>query len=287
MRQSKGWAKSIARLGGAFFTAATMYCLGQSPQLTLVSVPATPTWQAGQQDLKFQVMLQNNGTSFRPIAGSLFVNVSGGSETNLPKVWDVRTVGMTGGWLTGSTISTSWEQQPLWNASPDVNNADPVLRSVAFSNSSDLLVIFLKNSPWLANVTIGTGPAKVLAEITVRRTGDLNAAGSWNLNLWTGTSQSFFDTPATLGLGRVNMPRFSVPLNALAISNLTNSPPSLGGATNATVNELAAYTQAMVPQDTDLPAQTLTVSLVSGPSGLVVTNGVVAWTPTEAQGPST
>jgi hypothetical protein len=65
-----------------------------------------------------------------------------------------------------------------------------------------------------------------------------------------------------------------------------NVPPTLAGATNATINELVAYTQNLVPQDTDLPAQSLTVALVSGPIGLVVTNGVLAWTPTEAQGPS-
>lgn len=66
-----------------------------------------------------------------------------------------------------------------------------------------------------------------------------------------------------------------------------NSLLMLPGPTNATINELVGYTQALTPQDADLPAQTLTVSLVSGPTGLVVTNGVLAWTPMEMQGPST
>jgi hypothetical protein len=40
--------------------------------------------------------------------------------------------------------------------------------------------------------------------------------------------------------------------------------------------------------DSDLPAQKLIYRLINGPTGLVVTtNGVVSWTPTEAQGPST
>lgn len=40
--------------------------------------------------------------------------------------------------------------------------------------------------------------------------------------------------------------------------------------------------------DSDLPAQPLTYRLLNGPTGLVVTtNGLVSWTPTEAQGPST
>jgi len=66
-----------------------------------------------------------------------------------------------------------------------------------------------------------------------------------------------------------------------------NALPSLAGATNATINELVGYTQPLVPQDVDIPVQSLTVTLVSGPTGLVVTNGVLAWTPTEVQGPST
>jgi hypothetical protein len=66
-----------------------------------------------------------------------------------------------------------------------------------------------------------------------------------------------------------------------------NALPTLAGATNATINELAGYTQDLAPQDSDVPEQPLAVTLLSGPTGLVVTNGVLAWTPTEAQGPST
>jgi formylglycine-generating enzyme required for sulfatase activity len=72
-----------------------------------------------------------------------------------------------------------------------------------------------------------------------------------------------------------------------AAPSVTNLPPRLAGATNATIKELEGHVQDLVPQDDDVPAQSLTVALVSGPMGLVVTNGVLAWTPTEAQGPST
>lgn len=66
-----------------------------------------------------------------------------------------------------------------------------------------------------------------------------------------------------------------------------NTLPMLAGATNATIDELAGHTQNLMPQDADLPAQVLTVGLVEGPAGLAVTNGVLAWTPSEVQGPST
>ena len=43
-----------------------------------------------------------------------------------------------------------------------------------------------------------------------------------------------------------------------------------------------------VVRDADLPAQKLTFALVSGPAGLTVSSGgLLEWTPTEAQGPST
>jgi hypothetical protein len=66
-----------------------------------------------------------------------------------------------------------------------------------------------------------------------------------------------------------------------------NNIPTLAGATNASVSELVGYVQDLIPRDTDLPLQPLTVTLLSGPAGLVVTNSVLAWTPTAAQGPST
>ncbi len=66
-----------------------------------------------------------------------------------------------------------------------------------------------------------------------------------------------------------------------------NTLPILAGATNAILDEMVGYLQDLRPIDPDVPAQPLTVSLVSGPTGLVVTNGVLAWMPTEAQGPST
>jgi Ca2+/H+ antiporter len=79
----------------------------------------------------------------------------------------------------------------------------------------------------------------------------------------------------------------SVTNSLIVVVGEVNVLPTLAGATNATIDELVGYTQDLVPQDSDIPVQPLTVTLLSGPTGLVVTNGVMAWTPTEAQGPST
>src|SRR5206468_2896944 len=62
---------------------------------------------------------------------------------------------------------------------------------------------------------------------------------------------------------------------------LANVPAS------ATIPELAAYAFTATATDSDLPAQTLTFSLVGAPSGATIdgTTGAFCWTPTEAQGP--
>lgn len=74
---------------------------------------------------------------------------------------------------------------------------------------------------------------------------------------------------------------------AVTVNEVPSAPvlPELGPFALA---EMAAWTQALGGNDADLPAQALTYSLVSGPAGLVLgADGVLAWTPTEAQGPGT
>jgi hypothetical protein len=68
-----------------------------------------------------------------------------------------------------------------------------------------------------------------------------------------------------------------------------NSAPTLTVPDDQTINELNELVVTNTATDLDLPAQTLTFALVSGPSGVAVdpTTGVLTWTPTEAQGPST
>jgi hypothetical protein len=72
--------------------------------------------------------------------------------------------------------------------------------------------------------------------------------------------------------------------------NEVNSPPALAGVpAAATIPELVSYTFTATATDPDLPAQTLTFSLVGAPAGAAIgpSTGVFTWTPTEAQGPGT
>jgi len=69
-----------------------------------------------------------------------------------------------------------------------------------------------------------------------------------------------------------------------------NSPPVLDPIGDRAIPEVASFTLALHATDPDIPAQVLTYQLAAGaPSGCTInpTNGVLSWTPTEAQGPST
>jgi len=66
--------------------------------------------------------------------------------------------------------------------------------------------------------------------------------------------------------------------------NEVNTPPTLILPSNTNIVEQAAWSAVATATDSDIPANPLTFALVSGPAGLTVTtNGVINWTPTQAQ----
>jgi hypothetical protein len=68
--------------------------------------------------------------------------------------------------------------------------------------------------------------------------------------------------------------------------NEVNLAPTLPAQGNRTINELTSLSVTNTATDSDLPANTFTYLLVSSPTGASIsTNGVITWTPTEAQGP--
>jgi|GEM_PF-68250 len=74
----------------------------------------------------------------------------------------------------------------------------------------------------------------------------------------------------------------TVTINVLELNEL----PVLTVPANATVDELTQFTLQPTTTDSDLPAQSLTYSLLNAPAGMGIdpATGLVTWTPTEAQG---
>jgi uncharacterized membrane protein YecN with MAPEG domain len=71
--------------------------------------------------------------------------------------------------------------------------------------------------------------------------------------------------------------------------NEVNHAPLLTVPANRSMDELTPLNVSASATDSDLPANPLTFTLVSPPAGMTINpnTGVIAWTPTEAQGPST
>jgi hypothetical protein len=83
-------------------------------------------------------------------------------------------------------------------------------------------------------------------------------------------------------------PSISVTNSFQVIVTEVNSAPLLTVPSTQTIAEQTALNVNATATDSDLPANTLSFALVSGPTGLTVSAaGIIAWTPTEAQGPST
>jgi len=67
-----------------------------------------------------------------------------------------------------------------------------------------------------------------------------------------------------------------------------NTPPVLTLPPDATIDEKVPYNANATATDADVPVNSLSFALISGPSGLSISSGgVITWTPTEADGPST
>jgi hypothetical protein len=67
-----------------------------------------------------------------------------------------------------------------------------------------------------------------------------------------------------------------------------NVAPTFITAFSRSIFENAKFSSQLIARDSDLPAQSLSYALVSGPRGLTVSeSGLMEWTPGEDQGPST
>jgi hypothetical protein len=67
-----------------------------------------------------------------------------------------------------------------------------------------------------------------------------------------------------------------------------NVAPVLPGQTNHTIATLTTLTVTNTATDSDIPNNALAYVLVAAPMGMnISSNGVISWTPAQAQGPST
>ncbi len=116
---------------------------------------------------------------------------------------------------------------------------------------------------------------------------------------WTGNSGGFISTivdlPLSAGGQIVQLKWRCATDNSTASAGwridsiaFTNSAPILGAQTNRSINEGVTLTVTNSATDWESPPQSLTYQFATAPGGASIsTNGVITWTTTEADGPST
>ncbi len=84
------------------------------------------------------------------------------------------------------------------------------------------------------------------------------------------------------------VPALSATNTFQVVVNEVNATPTLPSIAQQTINEMTTLTLTNTATDSDIPTNLLTYTLVGAPSGMVIDpHGILTWTPTEAQGPST
>jgi hypothetical protein len=133
-------------------------------------------------------------------------------------------------------------------------------------------------------------PANTLNFTLVSAPAGVNLDPSSGVLTWTPTeAQGPSTNLITVRVTDNGAPQSSDTRSFTVVVTEVNSAPVLAVPTDQTVTELNTLTVTNSASDVDLPANSLTFSLVSAPAGvnLNANSGVLTWTPTGAQGPST
>ncbi len=162
-------------------------------------------------------------------------------------------------------------------------NAAPTLPAQANRTVAEFTTLVVTNTATDADI-----PANTLtyALVAAPPGATLSPGGviTWSPTETQGPSTNLFTTVVTDN----GTPPLSATNGFTVTVTEVNRAPALAAQTNRTILELTALLVTNTATDADLPANVLTYSLVTPPAGAVIdTNGVIAWTPTEAQAPST
>jgi hypothetical protein len=114
---------------------------------------------------------------------------------------------------------------------------------------------------------------------------DANGVITWTPSVSQVPSTNLITTEVTDN----GLPPLSATNSFTVTVNAIHNGPALPAQTNRTVNEFSTLTVTNTAIDSDVPPLRLTYTLQPGsPSNAAIsTNGVITWTPTEGQGPST
>jgi hypothetical protein len=230
--------------------------------------------------------IQFTGTA--PLTGTLAVNLNGAFRPRAGDAFTVVTYPARAGAFTGFDLppAAAWQSDDtVYRASGvtlTVLNARPVLGAVEdwrLDEETPLIVALSVDHPDPGQtVTYGLTEAPPGLQID-------SVAGvvSWTPGEAQGPSTNAITVRATDN----GTPPLSDTRTFTVIVREVNLPPRWTGPVSRTNNELTLLEIPDLATDPDLPANTLSYALLSGPAGAAVDphSGRLWWTPTEAQGP--
>ena len=233
------------------------------------------------------------GNSSNPLAGrTVWSGNSGGYITtavNLPVFSSVQTVQLR--WRCGtdnSVADSGWRIDTLSFVSTTCTccsspNTTPNLPAQTNRTISESTMLTVTNTgtdsdfpPNTLTYTFMGSPAG--AAISA------NGIITWTPSEAQGPSTNVFTTLVTDN----GFPRLSATNSFTVVVSEVNQPPVLPNQSDRTVSELTLLTVVNAATDPDLPANTLSYSLLNPPAGAAInSSGVITWTPSEAQAPGT
>src|SRR5439155_1508100 len=164
-------------------------------------------------------------------------------------------------------------------------NSAPVLTVLTNQTVDELSTLILTNKVIDPDIPVNT----LTFSLVSAPPGMTLDAGTGVLT-WTPTeAQGPSTNLITIKVSDDGSPPLSAVKNVTIIVDEVNSAPTLNGQANQTINELTTLVLTNTATDVDLPSDKLTLRLLSAPAGMTLDSntGVLTWTPTEAQGPST
>src|SRR6266852_4574374 len=211
------------------------------------------------------------------ISGDLITNLVTGDNVLAAEVHQVST--------TSSDIVFG---SALFSTSPSsttASNSPPTLSVPPAQTINELATLTVTNTATDPDIPTNTLTFSLVAAPT-----GVNLNPATGVLTWTPTeAQGPSTNVITVRVTDNGSPPLSDTKSFTVIVNEVNSAPTLTVPPTQTINELTTLIVTNTATDADIPANTLTFSLVASPSGMTLDSatGVLTWTPTEAQGPST
>jgi len=167
-------------------------------------------------------------------------------------------------------------------------NSAPLLPAQLNQTMAESALLLVTNT--VTSLGVPANPVNyALLSAPANATIDANGIISWTPSEAQGPSTNLFITAAT----NSGAPSLYSTNSFTVVVTEVNSAPVLPATTNYTIAELTLLTVTNTASDADLPANTLSYTLSVTSADGEVTNasispgGVITWTPSEAQGPST